>query len=62
MSNEEVLAELDKLIGLDLVKQEVKRLTSFLEIQQQRQTHGLPASPYPYTWFSQATLAQENQQ
>lgn len=37
-------AELDTLIGLPEVKAEVKRLMSFLTVQQERQKHGLQAS------------------
>jgi hypothetical protein len=37
-------AELDALIGLPEVKAEVKRLMSFLTVQQERQKHGLQAS------------------
>jgi Cdc6-like AAA superfamily ATPase len=36
------LAELEKLTGLGTVKDEIKRLVSFLDIQQQRQKHDLP--------------------
>jgi hypothetical protein len=39
---EEVLAELDGLIGLDHVKTEVRRLTSLLRVQQLRAEHDLP--------------------
>lgn len=39
---EEILAELDALIGLDHVKIEVRRLTSLLRIQQLRAEHDLP--------------------
>jgi SpoVK/Ycf46/Vps4 family AAA+-type ATPase len=39
---EEILAELDALIGLDHVKAEVRRLTSLLRIQQLRAGHDLP--------------------
>jgi hypothetical protein len=39
---EELLAELDALIGLDHVKTEVRRLTSLLRIQGLRAEHGLP--------------------
>jgi energy-coupling factor transporter ATP-binding protein EcfA2 len=39
---EEILAELDRLIGLDHVKTEVRRLTSLLRIQQLRAEHDLP--------------------
>jgi energy-coupling factor transporter ATP-binding protein EcfA2 len=39
---EEILAELDVLIGLDHVKTEVRRLTSLLRVQQLRADQGLP--------------------
>ncbi len=39
---DELLAELDELIGLDHVKTEVRRLTSLLRIQQLRAEHDLP--------------------
>jgi hypothetical protein len=39
---EELLAELDALIGLDHVKTEVRRLTSLLRVQQLRADEGLP--------------------
>jgi hypothetical protein len=39
---DEILAELDALIGLDHVKTEVRRLTSLLRIQQLRAEHDLP--------------------
>jgi hypothetical protein len=39
---EELLAELDALIGLDHVKTEVRRLTSLLRVQQLRADQGLP--------------------
>jgi Cdc6-like AAA superfamily ATPase len=39
---EELLAELDALIGLDHVKTEVRRLTSLLRIQRLRAEHDLP--------------------
>lgn len=39
---EEILAELDILIGLDHVKTEVRRLTSLLRVQQLRADQGLP--------------------
>jgi hypothetical protein len=39
---EELLAELDALIGLDHVKAEVRRLTSLLRIQRLRAEHDLP--------------------
>jgi hypothetical protein len=39
---EELLAELDALVGLDIVKSEVRRLTSLLRIQEMRASRGLP--------------------
>ncbi len=39
---DEVLAELDELIGLDQVKGEVRRLTSLIRVQTLRADHGLP--------------------
>ncbi len=39
---EEILAELDALIGLDHIKLEVRRLTSLLRIQKLRAEHDLP--------------------
>lgn len=39
---DEILAELDLLIGLDHVKTEVRRLTSLLRVQQLRAEHDLP--------------------
>jgi hypothetical protein len=39
---DELLAELDDLVGLDLVKADVRRLTSLLRIQQLRQDRKLP--------------------
>lgn len=39
---EEVLAELDALVGLEDVKEEVKLLTDFLRVQQLRSERGLP--------------------
>jgi SpoVK/Ycf46/Vps4 family AAA+-type ATPase len=41
---EEAMSDLDSLIGLDGIKAEVKRLTSFLRIQQHRKQHGLKGS------------------
>src|SRR5262245_19433037 len=37
-----VLDELDGLIGLDNIKQEVRELVHFLQIQKEREKHGLP--------------------
>ena len=39
---EDVLAELDALVGLDHVKTEVRRLTSLIRVQQLRAEHDLP--------------------
>lgn len=39
---EEALADLDKLIGLDNIKHEVRSLTNFLKLQQKRTAAGLP--------------------
>lgn len=41
---EDVLGELDSLIGLSNIKEEVKRLTQFLQFQRARTAQGLPAS------------------
>jgi AAA lid domain/ATPase family associated with various cellular activities (AAA) len=43
-SLEEALSELDSLIGLDGVKDEVRKLISFLKIQRERRKHGLRES------------------
>ena len=39
---DDVLAELDRLIGLDLVKEEVRTLINFLSLQKRREAAGLP--------------------
>ena len=41
-SLEEVLAELDSLVGMENVKQEVRTLVNFLKVQQMRRQQGLP--------------------
>ncbi|QDS99833.1 AAA family ATPase [Adhaeretor mobilis] len=41
---EEALAELDKLIGLDTVKEEVRTLANFLKVQEKRVAAGLPTT------------------
>lgn len=41
---EDVLAELQALIGLDSVKHEVRVLTNFLRIQEERRRRGMPAA------------------
>jgi hypothetical protein len=43
-SLEEVMTELDALVGLDAVKREVRTLASFLAVQRQRQAAGLPST------------------
>jgi SpoVK/Ycf46/Vps4 family AAA+-type ATPase len=43
-SLEMALAELDRLIGLEGVKREVRTLTNFLKVQQQREQAGLPTT------------------
>ncbi|MAR09211.1 MAG: AAA family ATPase [Blastopirellula sp.] len=44
-SLDNALEELDRLIGLDTVKEEVRTLTNLLQLQQQRVEHGLPTTP-----------------
>src|SRR5918996_1041597 len=39
---EEVQAELDSLVGLDTVKEQVRALVAFLQVQSRRLEHGLP--------------------
>ncbi len=39
---EELQAELDSLVGLDTVKEQVRALAAFLQVQGQRLQHGLP--------------------
>ena len=41
-SLEELQAELDALIGLDSVKDQVRALVAFLQVQAERERHGLP--------------------
>lgn len=41
---QESLAELDRLIGLDNIKQEVRTLTNFLKVQKQREQRNLPTT------------------
>lgn len=45
---EDVLAELDQLVGIDPVKNEIRKLVSFFKIQKQRMAAGLPVSPASY--------------
>jgi stage V sporulation protein K len=42
LSLDELQAELDGLIGLDSVKEQVRALVAFLQIQAERERHGLP--------------------
>jgi stage V sporulation protein K len=42
---EEILAELDALVGLDSVKEQVRTLIAFLQVQAQRREHGLSDVP-----------------
>ncbi|MBC2607201.1 AAA family ATPase [Pelagicoccus albus] len=42
---EDQLAKLDKLVGLEGVKQEIQKLAHFLEIQKQREEHKLKTAP-----------------
>jgi SpoVK/Ycf46/Vps4 family AAA+-type ATPase len=42
---EELLAELNALVGLERVKEEVKQLTNFLKVQQMREEKGLATLP-----------------
>ena len=42
---EEAREELERLIGLENVKEEVRTLTNLLQLQQQRVEHGLPTTP-----------------
>ena len=39
---DELQAELDALVGLDTVKEQVRALVAFLQVQAQRKEHGLP--------------------
>lgn len=41
---EEALAELDRLIGLENIKHEVRTLANFLKVQKQREDAGLPST------------------
>ncbi len=41
----EAMEKLDALVGLAAVKQEIRTLTNFLKIQQQREQAGLPTTP-----------------
>jgi stage V sporulation protein K len=41
-SMEELQSELDSLVGLDTVKEQVRALVAFLQVQARREEHGLP--------------------
>ena len=41
-SLEELQAELDSLVGLETVKEQVRALVAFLQVQSERERHGLP--------------------
>lgn len=41
----EAMAELDRLIGLSMIKDRVRSLTNYLKLQRQRQLNGLPTMP-----------------
>jgi len=42
VSMEELQSELDSLVGLDTVKEQVRALVAFLQVQARREEHGLP--------------------
>ncbi|WP_407269826.1 AAA family ATPase [Radiobacillus sp. PE A8.2] len=44
-SNQQPMQQLEQLVGLNNVKQEVKKLSSFVRLQQQRKQNGLPTVP-----------------
>lgn len=44
LSLEDALAELDRLIGLENIKHEVRTLANFLKVQKQREAAGLPST------------------
>ncbi|MCM3760705.1 AAA family ATPase [Alkalihalobacillus oceani] len=44
-TGQDAIQTLDSLVGLDAVKQEIKRLTSFADVQQKRREQGLQALP-----------------
>ena len=45
---EDVLAELDALVGIEPVKNEIRKLASFFKIQNQRKANNLPVAPASY--------------
>ena len=45
---EDVLKELDELVGIEPVKNEIRKLVSFFKMQKQRKAAGLPVSPASY--------------
>ena len=44
-SLDDVLADLDALVGLDAIKRDVRELVNFLKMQAERAKHGLPQTP-----------------
>ncbi len=42
---QQAIAELNRLVGLDTVKQEIRTLTNFLKLQRHREKAGLPRTP-----------------
>lgn len=47
-SLDEIIAELDELVGLPEVKKEVRKLSHFIEVQRARQKEGLKCTPISY--------------
>ena len=45
---EDVLAELDELVGITPVKQEIRKLVNYFKLQNQRKAAGLPVAPASY--------------
>ena len=45
---DDVLAELDALVGIEPVKNEIRKLVSFFRIQKQRKANNLPVAPASY--------------
>ena len=45
---EDVLAELDQLVGITPVKQEIRKLVNYFKLQNQRKAAGLPVAPASY--------------
>lgn len=47
-SIEDILKELDELVGIKPVKQEIRKLANYFKLQNQRKTAGLPVVPTSY--------------